>query len=148
MSMFLSTNHASLQHSVSTTVEALFAETSSEIEFGSVSFTRAAAVGVTGEQTATVVVRVDDEIARRYAASMFGVGAAEVTDIDILDSLLELTNVLGGAAKTALTSDCALTLPRIVAVAELPTEWADEAAFAIAGGAVSVTLIPGDLPGA
>lgn len=47
---------------------------------------------------------------------MFGSTDIDVTDAEIADALLELTNVLGGAAKTAVGGENLLMLPGVIPV--------------------------------
>lgn len=147
MTHVLTTSPSALQHAVSATVEALFG-VCNEISPSDAQFDLAGAVGISGATTATVIVRVDDLISRRYASEMFGQSESEVTPTDIADALLELTNVLGGAAKTALDGECVLTLPWIVPVDERSTsEVESEAghdnvvAYEIYGGTLSVSIV-------
>ena len=141
MSISLISSEAALQQAVSATIEALFGEPCYEIRPSDAEFNIAAAVGITGSATATVIVRADDVISYRYAAEMFGLEIADVSPTDAADALLELTNVLGGAAKMAIDGECVLALPAITPLCETP-EGAEEAVFEIAGGTISVAIVP------
>jgi CheY-specific phosphatase CheX len=109
---------------------------------------QAAAVGVSGAVDATVVIRVNDELITFYAATMFGVDAADVTDVDRSDALLELTNVLGGAAKTAMEGDNTLAIPFLVPLTLIAGDIAtadNVIAFAVPNGIVSLLIVNGSL---
>ncbi len=140
MTISLISSEAALHQAVSATVEALFGGPCNEIRPTDAQFNISAAVQITGAATATVVVRADDVISYRYAAEMFGLSTDEVSPTDVADALLELTNVLGGAAKTAIDGECVLALPFIVPLTDTPSG-ADEAAYEIAGGTLSVAII-------
>lgn len=79
-------------------------------------FTSASAIGITGTHNATVVVRANSAATKHFGAAMFGMTEVDVTSAETTDALLELTNVLGGAAKTAVGGENMLTLPIVIPV--------------------------------
>ena len=88
------------------------------------------------------MVRVDDLLSRRYASEMFDLPEAEVSEMDVADALLELTNVLGGAAKMSIATECVLELPAVVPLDRYPVS-DDDPAFEVSGGTISVAIVDG-----
>jgi CheY-specific phosphatase CheX len=111
-------------------------------------FSQAAGVGVAGDIDVTVAVRVTDDLITFYAATMFGVSENDVSDVDRSDALLELTNILGGAAKTAMEGDNSLTIPYAVPLTLVEGDVAtahNVISFAVPTGIVSLLIVNGSL---
>lgn len=144
MSAPLMLEKASLTQTIAAALGALFSDEPFEIEPHGPTFTRAVSVGIAGDVQAAVVVRTDEPVAIGYAASMFGLEGPSVSDIDVEDALLELANVLGGAAKSTLRADCALELPCAIAPTSGPLCAAgtnhEEVLFSVNGGVVAVGI--------
>ena len=107
----LSLSRGALGTAVASAVDSLFDGEAIEIRPERDEFAFASAIGITGTHNATVVVRVNAAAARYSGAAMFGLVETDVTDRDMTDAVLEVTNVLGGAAKTAVHGENTLTLP-------------------------------------
>ncbi len=73
--------------------------------------TFAGRVCIDGAWAGEVVVICSRTMARRAAALMFEVPAAEASDSDMQDALNELTNMIGGNFKALLPESCRLSLP-------------------------------------
>ena len=132
---------------VGSTAEALLgadAYTLSDAEIAAVPFSRAATVEIIGEEQATIIIRTDEVVARYYAMLMFEQTDETLAEVDITDSLLELTNVLGGATKTLFAGDCSLNLPLLLTDPEAHEGAAYQVTLALAGGFVQLQLHPGN----
>lgn len=131
---------------VGSTAEALLgadACTLSEHEATSIAFSRAATVAIIGEEQATIIIRTDEAVARYYAMLMFEQTDETLAEVDITDSLLELTNVLGGAAKTLFAGECSLNLPLLLGDPAAHDSAPSQVTLALAGGYVQMLLHPG-----
>lgn len=105
---------SALLAAVATTLEALFGEPWAACDPDGEGFLgepRVASVAVNGDEPGVIVLRVDDCVAGDYAASMFDTEPGTASEQDVADSLLEFTNVLGGATKTVMEGECHLGLP-------------------------------------
>ncbi len=80
----------------------------------------AGSVGVSGAVDAQISLEMSAEAARLFAGLMFGLGADEVSDDDIADSVGELTNMVGGNIKSLIADSGMLSLP-VVAQGKIPT---------------------------
>ncbi len=117
-----------------------------EVRPDSQEFVLAATVGITGTHNATVVVRTNASASRRFAGVMFGLSEEEVSEADMSDAVLELTNVLGGAAKTAIVGENMLTLPSLLPVdlTEIDVRKAENViSFAVHNCIVSIHVVNG-----
>ena len=73
-----------------------------------------ASISIGGCWTATIIVRVSDELARHIAACLLGMAHSELDDELINDALGELTNVVGGNVKGLIASEgSSLSLPMV-----------------------------------
>lgn len=70
-----------------------------------------ASVTIDGEWNGFVAVACSRPLARRAAASMFGVASDAVTTDQIEDTIAELANIIGGNVKAILPCPSRLSLP-------------------------------------
>lgn len=89
-----------------------------------------ACVHISGSWDGTVSVTLPWALAEEVAASMFDVGAAELSTDDVLDAVGELANIAGGNVKGMVDGPSELSLP---VVAE------GSGAVAVPGSRVSAT---------
>ncbi len=146
MSEALSLSRASLGRAVASAIEAMLDGDVVEVRPGPREFTFASSIGITGTHNATVVVRANAAATEHFAAAMFGSIDIDLTDAEIADALLELTNVLGGAAKTAVGGENLLMLPIVIPVdlTEADVRRADNViCFAVRDCIVSVHVVDG-----
>lgn len=146
MTETLSLSRASLGQAVAPALESLLDGEPVEVRPEPQEFVLAATVGIIGTHNATVVVRTNEAAARRFAAEMFGVPDDEASDADMSDALLELTNVLGGAAKTAIIGENTLTIPALIPVdlTEIDVRTAENViSFAVHSCLVSIHVVNG-----
>lgn len=69
-------------------------------------------ISIGGCWTATIIVRVSDDLALHIAASLLGMAPSELDDEMIGDAIGELANVVGGNVKGMLAGDgSSLSLP-------------------------------------
>ncbi len=144
----LSLSRASLGRAVTSAIEAMLDGDAVEVRPEPGEFTLASAIGITGTHNATVVVRANTAAALHFGAAMFGLMEVDVTSAQITDALLEFTNVLGGAAKTAVGGENMLTLPIVIAVdlTEADVRRAENViCFAVRDGIVGVHVVDGAL---
>ncbi|MGO9599755.1 MAG: chemotaxis protein CheX [Isosphaeraceae bacterium] len=71
-------------------------------------------VQITGAWRGAVLVNCYVSLARKLAASMFGMSEHEVTSQDINDALGEITNMIGGSFKAFLPESSTLSLPVVI----------------------------------
>jgi len=73
-----------------------------------------ASISIGGCWTATIIVRVSDELAMHIAACLLGMAHPELDDELVNDALGELANVVGGNVKGLLASQgSSLSLPMV-----------------------------------
>jgi len=73
-----------------------------------------ASISIGGCWTATIIVRVSDELAMHIASCLLGMAHSELDDELINDALGELANVVGGNVKGLITSEgSSLSLPMV-----------------------------------
>lgn len=89
-----------------------------------------AAISIGGQWTATLEVRVSQQLARRFAAQLLDLDAAELLEEDVDDALGELANVVGGNVKGLLDDGGAATLSLPIVSRTQPT---------VAGGQLTAT---------
>ncbi len=134
-------NQSTFATAIAATLGSLFADECYEIPASPMPYSRSVAIGVVGGVNASVVVRVDGVVSRAYPAAMFGLPESDVSEVNINDALLELTNVLGGAAKSTLNAGCSLALPEAV---ELDASWPGtegDVTLAVGSGFVNVRVV-------
>ncbi len=112
----LSLSRASLGRAITSAIEAMLGGEAVEVRPEPGEFTLASAIGITGTHNAAVVVRANNAATKHFGAAMFGLNEVDVTSAEIADALLELTNVIGGAAKLAVGGENTLMLPVLVPV--------------------------------
>jgi chemotaxis protein CheX len=71
-------------------------------------------VQITGAWRGAVLVNCYVNLARQFAAIMFGMSEHEVTSQDIADALGELTNMIGGSFKAYLPEPSSQSLPAVI----------------------------------
>ncbi len=120
-----------------------YAHTLSDDEIANVDFSRAATVAIIGGEQATIIIRTDEVVARYYAMLMFEQTDETLAEIDITDALLELTNVLGGAAKTLFAGECSLNLPLLLPDPQSHHRAPCQVTLGLAGGFVQMLVYPG-----
>lgn len=106
----------------------------------------AARVRITGAWDGAVTLHCSPDLARRAAAAMFTMEIESVSSGEMLDSLGELVNMIGGGVKAFLPEICSLSLPLVGEGASLtpftlgaiPVQ---ESTFACQGEPVWVTLL-------
>ena len=72
-----------------------------------------AAVFVTGAWNGAVQLECDGETAKNFCAGLMRIPRPETVDIDVLDSLGELANMVGGNLKSILPPGCLLSTPTV-----------------------------------
>jgi CheY-specific phosphatase CheX len=72
-------------------------------------------VQISGAWHGKVMVRASVEFLEQAAALMFSIDRGDVKHIDCVDTLSELTNMLGGTVKCLLPETCDLSLPAVEA---------------------------------
>jgi len=70
-------------------------------------------VQITGTWSGAVTLECASALARRCAASMFGMDPEMASEAEIKDALGELTNMVGGNIKSLIEGPCQLSLPTI-----------------------------------
>ena len=75
-----------------------------------------ACVTISGTWQGVLTLGCSTTVARRAAATMFGILPQDAAPEEIRDALGELTNMVGGNFKTLLKDDCRLSLPSTVDV--------------------------------
>lgn len=73
-----------------------------------------ASIVIAGAWHGSVRVRASTGFLNHAAAHMFNISPADVEDQDRVDTVTELTNMLGGTVKCLLPETCDLALPEIV----------------------------------
>lgn len=73
-----------------------------------------ASIAISGGWSGVVKVRASIGLLNHAAAHVFSIGAEEVEPRDRIDTITELTNMLGGTVKCMLPANCDLALPEIV----------------------------------
>lgn len=148
MTELLSLSRASLGRSVAPAIESMLDGDVVEVRPEPGEFVVASAIGITGTHNVTVVVRANRATTTFFASTMFGPADANLTEAGLADAFLELTNVLGGAAKTAVGGENMLTLPIAIPVekTEADVKRADNViSFAVCDRIVSVHVVDGAL---
>ncbi|MEM9703849.1 MAG: chemotaxis protein CheX, partial [Planctomycetota bacterium] len=87
---------------------------------------RTAAISITGERSACLLVIVSEKLSRSVASCMFDVPDAGLDDSQIEDAVGEVVNILGGNVKPMLGDDLQLSLPRSGAAREVATSGASQ----------------------
>lgn len=77
-----------------------------------------AGVWIVGDVEGTVTVECALPLARRAAATMFGIDPSELSDADVEDAVGELANVTGGNVKALMGGSCDLSLPWVARTAD------------------------------
>ena len=85
-------------------------------------------VHVTGDWEGAVTFECSELLARRAAATMFALPLDDVSDAEVVDTVGELANMVGGNVKSLLSGECGLSLP------------------SVSGGSDHRMTIPGALP--
>lgn len=75
---------------------------------------RTARIGISGAWNGWVNVRVSLPLLRHAASRVFSVDESDVQEQDCVDTLTELTNMLGGTVKCMLPETCDLSLPEML----------------------------------
>jgi chemotaxis protein CheX len=70
-------------------------------------------VSIMGGYSAAVVVRLPEDLARQATAAMFGMEPDECSNEEVGDAIGEVANVVAGALKGTLDTDCRLSLPGV-----------------------------------
>ncbi|MGQ7847806.1 chemotaxis protein CheX [Granulosicoccus sp. 3-233] len=73
-----------------------------------------ASIGISGAWNGVVKVRVSLELLTRAASDIFSIPVDDVDSRDLVDTITELTNMLGGTVKCMLPESCDLALPEIL----------------------------------
>ncbi len=73
----------------------------------------AGCVQITGTWEGSVAIHCPDELARQWAAIMFGLDETSAQKEEIQDALGELTNMTGGNIKSLLPEPCFLSIPAV-----------------------------------
>jgi chemotaxis protein CheX len=71
------------------------------------------AISISGEWTGMVIVEASDHAARTAACRMLDQKDEDLTADDILDTLAELTNIVGGNIKSLVPGPSGLALPSV-----------------------------------
>jgi chemotaxis protein CheX len=106
----------------------------------------AACVQIIGAWEGSVILHCSPELARHAAAAMFATEVENISSGEILDSLGELANMIGGGVKSLLPEVCTLSLPTVVEGANfslfvLGASPVQQSTFACQGEPVWVTLL-------
>lgn len=70
-------------------------------------------IQIAGDWEGAITLYCPESLARKAAASMFDMEAAEVSEAEIQDTLGELTNMTAGNIKTFLPPSCLISLPSV-----------------------------------
>ncbi len=70
-------------------------------------------VQISGTWKGAVIVQASEGFTRHAASEMLGIGVDEVSPADMLDSLAELTNMIGGNIKSQVPGPSYLSLPSV-----------------------------------
>lgn len=73
-----------------------------------------AMVSISGDWDGVILVGCATNLARHLTAEIIGVGADEVEEEQLRDTLGELANMIGGRVKCSLPPSCKLSLPMVV----------------------------------
>ncbi len=73
-----------------------------------------ASIGISGAWNGLVKVRVSLDLLNRAASDIFDITVDSVEHQDRIDTITELTNMLGGTVKCMLPETCDLALPEII----------------------------------
>ena len=109
----------------------------------------AACIQITGAWEGSVVLRCSPKLARHAAAAMFAAEVESISSGEMLDSLGELANMIGGGVKSLLPEICLLSLPTVVEGANFSlfvrgASPVQRSRFACQGESVWVTLLEKD----
>ena len=72
-----------------------------------------AAVYVSGAWSGAVLVECDEETAKNFCAELMRIPRPAMVDADVLDSLGEIANMIGGNLKSLFPPGCFLSLPAV-----------------------------------
>ena len=75
---------------------------------------RTAVVKINGAWEGGVIIQCSEELLKYAASVMLAIDPAEPTAEDLMDTLCELVNMLGGTVKSMLPEPCSLTLPEVL----------------------------------
>ena len=81
----------------------------------------AAVIHVHGSWEGTVVLHAASDLAAAVAGAMFACDPAELSEEEIADALGEVVNMLGGSVKAVVDGPASLSLPTVIAGAEMVT---------------------------
>ncbi len=70
-------------------------------------------IGITGGTSGTIVLSLESNVAISAAEALLG-ERPESLDNDVMDAMGELTNIVGGSAKSKLPSKLQLALPTVI----------------------------------
>lgn len=73
-----------------------------------------AVIDISGAWQGLVSLKASKQFLNHAASVMFSADIPDITDQDCSDTLMELTNMLGGTVKCLLPETCDLALPRII----------------------------------
>lgn len=98
---------------------------------------------ISGAWDGYVKVRASCSFLTRAAAHMFSIGIDDVEHQDMLDTLTELTNMLGGTVKCLLPEVCGLALPQIVSSEQEDDDQSDHdwSYFSCEGEPLAVAIV-------
>lgn len=100
-----------------------------------------ASVTISGTSNGLVAVDCSEELARRLASAMFDSPESELSEAEVLDSLGEIANIIGGNIKALLPGPSTLGLPKVeLDVTAPPVGPILEQVFSCTGEALRVTL--------
>ncbi|NND90036.1 MAG: chemotaxis protein CheX [Granulosicoccus sp.] len=103
-----------------------------------------ASIAISGAWDGKVRVRASQAFLSHAAATMFTIGSDEVEQQDRVDTLTELTNMLGGSVKCLLPETCDLALPLIVAADADDLSNQDWVFFSSMDQPLAVAVVPAD----
>lgn len=105
-----------------------------------------ASIVISGAWHGVVNVQASLDFLRRAAAHMFTINVDEIELQDCMDTLTELTNMLGGTIKCLLPEICDLSLPTIIERTEDAEEHQDWLYFTCAAYPLALSLVEHDQP--
>lgn len=97
-------------------------------------------IAISGAWHGVVTVRASEQFLSYAAGVMFSCSPEDATDLDRIDTLTELTNMLGGTVKCLLPETCDLSIPTIISdktVASEEHEWVN---FSCGGKPLAVAV--------
>lgn len=100
-----------------------------------------AKIGISGAWNGAVHVRAEVAFLTRGASRMFSIQPEEVNRQDRIDTICELTNMLGGTVKCLLPESCDLTLPEMLNKDTRETGMFDWHYFNCAGYSLAMSVV-------